>query len=91
MQNRLSTPNTIDLMIGHRLSVALELSHVPHVDLADHIGVGLQELHEFCKGTRRIGAVRLWAISVALHRPVGWFFNLDKPLPMKCNTTSSYH
>ncbi len=65
----------VDLMIGakiHELRVAMGLSRQ---QLASKISVTHQQLQKYEKGTNRISAGRLAAISQALNKPVSYFFD----------------
>lgn len=65
----------IDTMIGikiHELRISMGLSRQ---QLAGMIGVTHQQLQKYEKGTNRISAGRLAAISKALKKPVSFFFD----------------
>lgn len=75
----------IDTLIGmkiHELRISMGLSRQ---QLAEKIGVTHQQLQKYEKGTNRISAGRLAAISQALRKPVAFFFegidNEDDILP----------
>jgi transcriptional regulator with XRE-family HTH domain len=64
----------IDNAIGqkiHELRISLGLSRQ---QLAERIGVTHQQLQKYEKGTNRISAGRLVAISQAMGKPVAYFF-----------------
>jgi transcriptional regulator with XRE-family HTH domain len=65
----------IDTLIGmkiHELRISMGLSRQ---QLAAKIGVTHQQLQKYEKGTNRISAGRLAAISHALNKPVSFFFD----------------
>ncbi|HSP26271.1 MAG TPA: helix-turn-helix domain-containing protein [Saliniramus sp.] len=67
-------PNSIDYGIGKRIkSRRLFLGHNQQF-LAESIGVSYQQVQKYENGTDRVGASRLWAISLALDVPVGFFY-----------------
>ncbi|MGB6230165.1 MAG: helix-turn-helix transcriptional regulator [Litorimonas sp.] len=43
-------------------------------DLGNRIGVTFQQVQKYERGTNRIGASRLWALSEQMDVPVSWFF-----------------
>ena len=64
----------VDTIIGmkiHELRISMGLSRQ---QLASKIGVTHQQLQKYEKGTNRISAGRLAAISNALNKPVAFFF-----------------
>ncbi len=65
----------IDTLIGmkiHELRISMGLSRQ---QLAAKIGVTHQQLQKYEKGTNRISAGRLAAISQSLNKPVAFFFD----------------
>ncbi len=64
----------VDKIIGmkiHELRISMGLSRQ---QLAEKINVTHQQLQKYEKGTNRISAGRLAAISAALRKPVAFFF-----------------
>lgn len=43
-------------------------------EIADRIGITLQQLSKYERGVNRLSAGRLWALARALGVEVGWFF-----------------
>ncbi len=43
-------------------------------DLGKRVGITIQQIHKYERGTSRIGASRLWELSCILGVPVEWFF-----------------
>lgn len=67
-------PTSIDHGIGKRIKARrLSLGHNQQF-LAEAIGVSYQQVQKYENGTDRVGAGRLWAISIALDVPVGYFY-----------------
>ncbi len=65
----------VDTVIGeriHELRISMGLSRQ---QLAAKIGVTHQQLQKYEKGTNRISAGRLAAISASLKKPVSFFFD----------------
>ena len=67
--------DNIDKNIGakiHELRIASGLSRY---QLAEKIGVTHQQLQKYEKGTNRISCGRMLSISIALNKPVAFFFD----------------
>ena len=44
------------------------------LELGKHLGLSFKQIQKYEKGMNRIGASRLWVISLVLGRPISWFF-----------------
>lgn len=64
----------VDKIIGNRIHEQRIAQGLSRQQLADKIGVTHQQLQKYEKGTNRISAGRLAAISKALNKTVSYFF-----------------
>jgi transcriptional regulator with XRE-family HTH domain len=64
----------IDTAIGERINELRISIGLSMQQLSDKIGVTHQQTQKYVKGTNRISAGRLVAISKALNKPVAYFF-----------------
>ena len=67
--------NEVDRHVGERLRVKRIERGLSQTDLGDRLGITFQQIQKYEKGSNRIGASRLWAISEVLEVPVEWFFD----------------
>jgi len=67
-------PNAIDHEIGKRIKSRRLLLQRNQQYLADTIGVSYQQVQKYENGTDRVGASRLYSISLALDVPISYFF-----------------
>lgn len=75
-------PNPIDILVGSRLRMRRVTLGFSQEKLADGLGITFQQVQKYEKGTNRVGASRLMAISKILGVPPGYFFQDDEnPLP----------
>ncbi len=70
-------PNPIDLQVGTRIRLRRNILGMSQETLAAHLGITFQQVQKYEKGTNRVGASRLQAISEALKVTPSYFF--DKP------------
>lgn len=78
-----------DAHIGNRIRQRRMLAGLSQDKLADQLGLTFQQVQKYEKGTNRIGAGRLWEVSLILGVPVGYFYEgLDAPLEMDKDTRS---
>jgi len=68
------TPNPIDVYVGSKVRLQRQMLHMSQSTLAGSLGITFQQVQKYEKGTNRIGASRLQAISGILGVPVGFFF-----------------
>jgi transcriptional regulator with XRE-family HTH domain len=72
-------PTQTDVLVGSRVRVRrLELG-LSQTALANELGVTFQQVQKYEKGTNRIGASRLHAMSRVLGVPVTYFFPAPDP------------
>ncbi len=71
-------PSPVDVHVGARLRVRRTLMGMSQTTLGDAIGLTFQQMQKYEKGTNRISASRLFALSRVLDVPVEYFFD-DMP------------
>ena len=71
-------PSPVDVHVGARLRVRRTLMGMSQTALGEAIGLTFQQLQKYEKGTNRISASRLFALSWVLDVPVEYFFD-DMP------------
>lgn len=75
-------PNPIDVLVGSRLRMRRLMLGFSQEKLADGLGITFQQVQKYEKGTNRVGASRLMAISSILGVAPAYFFqDDDSPLP----------
>jgi transcriptional regulator with XRE-family HTH domain len=68
------TPNPVDKHVGSRVRMRRLMLSLSQEKLGDALGLTFQQIQKYEKGTNRIGASRLQAISGILQVPVAFFF-----------------
>ena len=71
-------PNPIDIHVGSRVRLRRNILGMSQAKLGEHLGITFQQIQKYEKGTNRVGASRLQAISSILGVPVAFFFE-DAP------------
>ena len=71
-------PNPIDLHVGSRIRLRRNMIGMSQEKLGEHLGITFQQIQKYEKGSNRVGASRLQAISNILSVPVSFFFE-DAP------------
>lgn len=71
-------PNQIDVLVGSRLRLRRLTLGFSQGKLADGLGITFQQVQKYEKGTNRIGASRLMAISEILQVRPEYFFQDDE-------------
>lgn len=71
------TPNPIDIFVGSRVRLRRLMVGMSQEALADRLGVTFQQVQKYEKGTNRISASRLQAISDVFRVPPSFFFQDD--------------
>src|SRR5690606_23472740 len=71
-------PNPIDVHVGSRIRLRRNLLGMSQEKLGEGLGITFQQIQKYEKGTNRVGASRLQAISAILGVPVSYFFE-DAP------------
>jgi transcriptional regulator with XRE-family HTH domain len=67
-------PNPTDAYVGSRLRLRRKMLGLSQEKLGEKLGITFQQIQKYEKGTNRVGASRLQAISAALDVPVSYFF-----------------
>jgi transcriptional regulator with XRE-family HTH domain len=71
-------PNPIDIHVGSRVRLRRNMLGMSQEKLGEALGITFQQIQKYEKGTNRVGASRLQAISTILNVPVSFFFE-DAP------------
>jgi transcriptional regulator with XRE-family HTH domain len=71
-------PNPIDDHVGSRIRLRRNMMSMSQERLGESLGITFQQIQKYEKGTNRVGASRLQAISSILGVPVSYFFE-DAP------------
>ncbi|ENT58565.1 hypothetical protein B987_00278 [Brucella suis F7/06-5] len=71
-------PNPIDMHVGSRICLRRNMLGLSQEKLGENLGITFQQIQKYEKGTNRVGASRLQAISSILNVPVSFFFE-DAP------------
>lgn len=71
-------PNPIDIHVGGRIRLRRNMLGMSQERLGESLGITFQQIQKYEKGTNRVGASRLQAISSVLNVPVSFFFE-DAP------------
>lgn len=71
-------PNPIDIHVGSRVRLRRNMLGMSQEKLGESLGITFQQIQKYEKGTNRVGASRLQAISTILSVPVSFFFE-DAP------------
>lgn len=77
VQNK-KKPNPIDIHVGSRIRLRRNMLGFSQEKLGESLGITFQQIQKYEKGTNRVGASRLQAISTVLNVPVSFFFE-DAP------------
>ena len=80
-------PNPIDIHVGSRIRLRRTMLGMSQEKLGESLGITFQQIQKYEKGTNRVGASRLQAISTILNVPVSFFFE-DAPDGNPANTPS---
>jgi transcriptional regulator with XRE-family HTH domain len=72
-------PNPTDKYVGSRVRMRRMMLGMSQEKLADALGLTFQQIQKYEKGTNRISASRLQAISQILDAPVHFFFEGAPP------------
>lgn len=71
-------PNPTDVHVGSRIQLRRNMLGMSQEKLGETLGITFQQIQKYEKGTNRVGASRLQAISEVLTVPVAFFFE-DAP------------
>ena len=75
------SPNPVDKHVGARVRMRRMMLNMSQEKLGDALGLTFQQVQKYEKGTNRVGASRLQAISNILQVPVSFFFEGAPHLP----------
>lgn len=67
-------PNPTDVYVGSRVRMRRKMLGLSQERLGERLGITFQQIQKYEKGTNRVGASRLQAMSQALDVPVAFFF-----------------
>lgn len=67
-------PNPTDVYVGSRIRLRRNMLGMSQENLGEQLGITFQQIQKYEKGTNRVGASRLQAISSTLGVPVSFFF-----------------
>jgi transcriptional regulator with XRE-family HTH domain len=67
-------PNPTDVYVGSRVRLRRKMLGLSQEKLGEKLGITFQQIQKYEKGTNRVGASRLQAMSEALNVPVSYFF-----------------
>ncbi|WP_297323300.1 helix-turn-helix transcriptional regulator [uncultured Bartonella sp.] len=68
------TPAPTDIYVGSRIRLRRNMLGLSQEKLGEQLGITFQQVQKYEKGTNRVGASRLQAISEVLDVPVSYFF-----------------
>jgi len=71
-------PNPTDVHVGSRIRLRRNMLGMSQEKLGENLGITFQQIQKYEKGTNRVGASRLQAISEVLGVPVSFLFE-DAP------------
>ncbi|HZL39637.1 MAG TPA: helix-turn-helix transcriptional regulator [Pseudolabrys sp.] len=75
------SPNPVDKHVGSRVRMRRMMLNMSQEKLGDALDLTFQQVQKYEKGTNRIGASRLQAISNILQVPVSFFFEGAPHMP----------
>ncbi len=78
-------PSPVDVHVGARLRQRRMLLGMSQTTLGDAIGLTFQQAQKYERGTNRISASRLFALSRVLDVPIEYFFD-DMPIAVAANS-----
>jgi len=68
------SPNPTDIVVGQRLRQRRTMLGWSQEQVGDAVGLTFQQVQKYERGVNRIGASRLYELSLALGVPVSYFF-----------------
>lgn len=74
MKENKKKPNPIDIHVGGRIRLRRNMLGMSQERLGESLGITFQQIQKYEKGTNRVGASRLQAISSILNVPIAFFF-----------------
>ncbi|MHC5306430.1 helix-turn-helix domain-containing protein [Bartonella sp. LJL80] len=67
-------PDPTDIYVGSRIRLRRNMLGLSQEKLGEQLGITFQQIQKYEKGTNRVGASRLQAISEIMDVPVSYFF-----------------
>ncbi len=67
-------PDPVDVHVGKRVRERRVSLGMSQTDLGEYLRLTFQQIQKYEKGTNRISASKLWALSHFFKVPVEWFF-----------------
>ncbi len=67
-------PNPVDVHVGKRVRERRVSLSMSQTDLGEYLRLTFQQIQKYEKGTNRLSASKLWALSHFFEVSVGWFF-----------------
>jgi len=68
------SPHPVDIHVGGRVRMRRTVLGLSQERLGEAIGLTFQQVQKYERGTNRIGASRLYELSLVLNVPVGFFY-----------------
>ena len=68
-------PDPVDVHVGARVRERRLSLGMSQTDLGDYLGLTFQQIQKYEKGTNRISASKLWAVSNLFEVSIEWFFD----------------
>ncbi len=85
----IGTPRPVDVHVGGRLRLRRTLMGMSQEKLGDAVGLTFQQIQKYERGANRIGASRLYQLSLILDVPVSFFFD-EMPDSIAVRTSASH-
>ena len=73
-------PHPVDVHVGSRVRLRRTLLGMSQTDLGGALGVTFQQVQKYESGKNRIGASRLYQLSMTFGVPLSYFFDYMPPL-----------
>ncbi len=71
----LGTPRPVDIHVGRKLRERRRQLGLSQENVGEYLGLTFQQIQKYEKGTNRISASKLWALSHFFLVSVEWFFD----------------
>ena len=67
-------PDPVDIHVGARVRERRVSLGMSQTDLGEYLGLTFQQIQKYERGTNRLSASKLWALSHFFDVPIEWFF-----------------
>jgi transcriptional regulator with XRE-family HTH domain len=67
-------PQAVDVHLGRRIRQARWMKSMNQADLAGRLGIPVQQIQKYERGSARISASRLWDVATTLDVDVSFFY-----------------